>query len=110
MELCFFINIYTSLPLFFLLTYEKDAISSQDSAFIYGQIIPFDQLAPYEVYADDTYVCYEISPFLYTDLDDYLADFAAAHTEINLNEATAQQTKDTYQYYREHLPDLIYFR
>lgn len=101
---------FTDLPLFFLLTYEKDAISSQDYAFIYGQIIPFEQLAPYEVYADDTYVCYEISPFLYTDLSDYLADFAAAHTEINLNETTAQQAKDTYQYYREHLPDLIYFR
>ena len=99
-----------SLPLFFLLTYEKNAASAQDYAFIYGQIVPFDQLAPYEVYTDDTYVCYEISPFLYTDLDRYLQDFAKEHPEIDLDETTMEQTKQIYQYYRDNLPDLIYFK
>ena len=103
-------NTFTDLPLFFLLTYEKDAASAQDYAFIYGQIVPFDQLAPYEVYTDDTYVCYEISPFLYTDLDRYLQDFAKEHPEIDLDETTMEQTKQIYQYYRDNLPDLIYFK
>lgn len=101
---------FTDLPLFFLLTYEKDAISAQDYAFIYGQLIPFSQLAPYQIYADDTYVCYEISSFIYTDLDSYLQDFAKEHPEINLDETLTKQVKDTYQYYQENLPNLIYFQ
>ncbi|MCI8336341.1 MAG: hypothetical protein HFI72_04210 [Peptococcaceae bacterium] len=100
----------TMLPLFFLLTYEKEQIAHEHVyAFIYGQTIPFSQLTPYEVYSDETYVCYEISPFIYTDFNNYLQDFAGSHPEISLDETTTQQAKDTYQYYRENLPDLIYF-
>lgn len=101
----------TELPLLFLLTYEKDKITGEnDYAFVYGQIIPFTALESHQVYEDETYVCYEVSPFIYTDLDGYLQDFAKGNPTVRLDEDVKSRVEHIYNYYRENLPDLLYFQ
>lgn len=100
----------TDLPLFFLLCYEKDQTTDKNAyAFIYGQIIPFSQLEPYQVYENEGYVYYEVSPFIYTDLNTYLQDFAGQNPAIRLDEEVKKRVENIYQYYQENLPSLIYF-
>lgn len=100
----------TDLPLLFLFSYEKDKVNNDNAyAFIYGQLIPFSQLEPYQVYENEAYVYYEVSPFIYTDLDTYLQDFAGQNPTVRLDETVKKRVENIYQYYKENLPNLIYF-
>ena len=99
------------LPLLYLFTYEKASLTGQgDYAFIYGQLLSFEELAPYQVYEDEDYVCYEVSGLIYSDLEEYVRSFAAQNTDVRFDEQTWKRVENIYNYYRESLSELISYR
>lgn len=99
-----------SMPLFYLFTYEKSAITGpEDCAFLYGRLVPFAELEPYQVYEDEQYVCYEVSGLIYSDLLTYAEDFAAQNPDVLLDERTWTRLENIYRYYSEHLPELLFW-
>lgn len=98
------------LPLLYLLTYEKAAVTGEGKyAFIYGQLLSFGELEPYRVYEDDTYVCYEVSGLIYSDLESYTRSFAGQNPDVRFDGQVWARVENIYNYYREHLGELIAF-
>ena len=97
-----------AVPVMFFATYEISAIeSSEDCAFIHGQIVSFAELEPYKVYTDDFFVCYNVTHLFYTDLRSYVEEI------VSMNEATGidyyfdeqvyRRIENIYNYYQENL-------
>ena len=99
------------IPLLYIFTYEKSAISSgQDYAFLYGRLLSFAELEPYQVYEDDQYVCYEVSGLIYSDLGEHMESFASQHAgSIRFDEQVRARVENICAYYRENLPGLFYY-
>lgn len=99
---------FWAVPVMFFATYEISAIeSSEDCAFIHGQIVSFAELEPYKVYTDDFFVCYNVTHLFYTDLRSYVEEI------VSMNEATGidyyfdeqvyRRIENIYNYYQENL-------
>ena len=100
-----------ALPLFYVFTYEKSAISSDaDYAFIYGQLVRFADLEQYQVYEDAQHVCYEISALIYPDLDTYVQNFVTQNPDLRFNEQVLSRIQNIYAYYKENLCSLLSFK
>ncbi len=102
-EYAFEVGAYFSdrwLPLLYLVTYEKEAVTEDSYAFLYGQLHTFADLAQYKVYEDDKYICYEISPLIYSDLNAY-AEAHAAQLGAELTEQDRQRIENIYNYYTD---------
>ena len=99
---------FWSVPLLFFSTYEVSAIESDDDcAFIHGQIVSFGELAPYKVYEDEFFVCYDVTHLFYTDLRSYVESLvdvrAASDAEFYFDEQVYSRIENIYHYYRENL-------
>lgn len=97
-----------TLPLLFYGIYEVDANQSEeDCAFIHGRILSFGELAPYEVYRDEQYVCYDITHLFYTDLRTYVEDVMAYMDAMNakyyFDEQVYARIENIYSYFKENL-------
>lgn len=98
-----------ALPLVYLATYEKSAIATgEECAFIHGQIVSFHELAPYQVYEDDYFVCYNVTHLFYTDLRDYVENVVAMNEAGNykyyyFDEQVYTRIENVYNYYKENL-------
>lgn len=98
-----------TLPLVYLATYEKSAITTgEECAFIHGQIVSFHELAPYQVYEDDYFVCYNVTHLFYTDLRDYVENVVAMNEAGNykyyyFDEQVYTRIVNVYNYYKENL-------
>ena len=99
-----------SLPLFYIFTYEKSAIGPDSHAYIRGRLLSFGELEQYKVYESEDYVCYEVSPLFYSDLMEYAAGYAAWDTSVRWDETAEARVRAIYDYYKENLPDLLYFK
>lgn len=100
-----------ALPLFYIFTYEKSAISSDaDYAFIYGQLVRFTDLKQYQVYEDEQYVCYEISALIYSDLSEYVQTFVTQNSDLRFDEQVLARIETIHAYYKENLCSLISFK
>lgn len=99
-----------ALPLFYLLTYEKAAVCDEAYAFIYGQLVPFAELEKCKVYEDDRYVCYEVSPYIYSDLQTYWQGFAEGRVDAAGEAEAFARVEAIYDYFADHLPALFYDR
>lgn len=98
------------LPLFYILTYEKSSISSpQDNAFIYGQFLTFEELEDKKVYEDDKYVCYEVSSYIYSDLNLYIDEFVKQNPDIIYNKQIEERVINIYNYFNENLSSLFLY-
>lgn len=100
-----------SLPLLYFFTYEKDAIEDNSYAFLYGRLLSFADLEQYKAYEDDQYICYEVSPLIYSDLHTYAEAYAAGSGK-ELTEQDRQRIENIYNYYtdKESLADQFYYR
>ena len=99
------------LPLFCVFTYEKATLAAEDAyVFLHGQFLRPSELAPYQVYEDERYVCYEVSGLLYSDLDAYMERFAEQNPDMRLDDQVRGRVRAIYDYYREHMGDSIVFR
>ena len=100
------------MPLIYLFTYETPMTMEKDSyAFIYGQLLTFEELEAYMVYADEQYTVYEVTDLFYTDLDAYIDWFLTTRTDIYFDEQVGQRIRNIYNYYKEkeNLADAFYY-
>ena len=95
------------VPLLYFSAFETAAVSDETCAFIYGQIVEFDELEPYKVYEDGEYVCYNVTHLFYSDLDSYMEDIIeyrkATKQNYYYDEELASQLRTMYDYYTENL-------
>lgn len=99
---------FWSIPLMFFSTYEISAIeSTEDCAFIHGQIVSFGALEPYKVYEDDFFVCYNVTHLFYTDLRNYVEELVAMNqflgNEYYYDEQIYSRIENIFNYYQENL-------
>lgn len=98
-----------SIPIVYLATYEKSAVeSNEDCAFIHGQIVSFEELAPHLVYEDEYFVCYNVTHLFYTDLRDYVENIVAMNIAGNnkyhyFDEQVYTRIENISNYYIENL-------
>ena len=89
------------LPLIYLFIYEKSAMEVEDPyAFIYGQIITFEDMEQYIVYEDERYVIYEVTDLFYTDLDAYI-DYFVSTNDVYFDEQIRERVHNIYDYYKD---------
>ena len=101
----------TDLPLFYIFMYDKESIHAErDYAFIHGQTIRFSDLAQYKVYEDGQYICYEVSPLIYSDLTEYVQNFVSQNPDIRYDRQAQARVENIYRYYKEHLGSLLFTR
>lgn len=96
-----------AIPVIYLFFYEKADALPENYGYIRGQLIRFDQLEERKVYEDERYVCYDISSYIYTDLDEYIACTLSGCNAWPLDDDTLGELHETYAYLKEKLPELI---
>ena len=90
------------VPLLYFFTYNvNDIQSSEDYAFIHGQIMTFEQLEQYKVYEDDQYVCYEVTDLFYTDLRQHVESIISQRSDVYFDEQVWERVKNIYTYYKD---------
>lgn len=95
------------IPILYYATFERAAMNGvNDCAFIHGQMVPFEELAPYKVYENETHVCYNVTHLFYTDLRGYVDDIIEYRTATNqhwyMDDAEFARIQAVYDYYTEH--------
>lgn len=99
------------VPLIYILSYDKSMIQSNvDLAFIYGQLYSFTDLEKQKIYEDDQYICYEVSSLIYSDLMEYVESYATEVGNTRFDDQIRTRIQNIYNYYKENLPDLFYYR
>lgn len=90
-----------AIPLVYLAVYEVAAVQQEGVfAFLYGRILPFDQLEESRVYGDEQYVVYDVTDLYYTDLDTYIDTFVSGNG-VYFDESIRQRLHNIRDYYRE---------
>ena len=100
------------IPLIYIMTYDtKEIKSPQDYTLIRGRLMTFAALEPYKVFEDDRYVCYEVTDFFYSDLDQYVKDFVDTRGDVYFDETIRQRVQNIYTYYtdKEILREQLYY-
>lgn len=90
------------LPLIYLFVYEKaDLTVEKPYAFIYGQILTFEEMAQYQVFEDERYVVYEVTDLFYTDLDRYMEYFLSVESDVYFDEQICARVHHIYDYLKD---------
>ena len=90
------------VPLLYFFTYNvNDIQSSEDYAFIHGQIMTFEQMEQYKVYEDDQYVCYEVTELFYTDLRQHVESIISQRSDVYFDEQVWERVENIYTYYKD---------
>lgn len=101
-----------TIPLIYMFTYEVAAIREENTyAFIYGQLLPFEEMEQYKVYEDEQYAVFEVTDLFYTDLDTYIDYFLTIYPETWFDEQSRQRVYNMYNYFKdkENLGSLFYY-
>ena len=89
------------IPLLYFFAYNVDDIrSSEDLAFIHGQLMTFGELEQYKVYEDEQYVCYEVTDLFYTDLRQHTDSMVSQRSDIHFDEQVWERVENIYDYYK----------
>ncbi|MEA4931997.1 MAG: hypothetical protein VB071_00150, partial [Lawsonibacter sp.] len=90
------------VPLIYIFTYDvNDIKNSQDYAFIRGQLLTFEQMEQYKVYADSQYVCYEVTDLFYSDLRQHTESIISQRTDVYFDEQVWQKVQNIYHYFKD---------
>ena len=90
------------VPLLYFFTYNvNDIQSSEDYAFIHGQIMTFEQMEQYKVYEDDQYVCYDVTDLFYTDLRQHVESIISQRSDVYFDEQVWERVENIYTYYKD---------
>lgn len=100
----------SNLPLFYLFSYQKEAVTEESLFFVRGRLISAREAEECLVFEDEDYLCYDFSGLFYSDLGEHIEEFAAGNRELRWDEATRVRIENTYRYYRENLGRLVYRR
>lgn len=96
------------IPLIFAFAFDAKAIEDAEYAFVYGQLVSLRELENAKVYQDAHYAIYDITDYLYSDLDGYLDDLQSIRKDLKLDEQIRQKIHTLREYYRDNLEDLIF--
>lgn len=100
----------SAIPLVYTFVYEAEAVQNrEDYAFFYGQFHSFGELEDCKVYEDEYYAIYDVTDYLYTDLDAYIDYVQKIRDDLRIDEQTRQQIRDIYNYYKENMESQIYY-
>lgn len=99
-----------SVPMVFILSYERERISDDAYAFIHGRLITFEQLEQYKVYEGEGKVSYEVSAMIYDDPIEYVRAIDEQDGDTDLDEAAVEEFVTMREYYLDNLGELIYYR
>ena len=96
------------IPLIYVFTYEKNEIkTTQDYAFIRGQLMTFEQMEQYKIYEDEQYVCYDVSDLFYSDLRQYVESMVSQRSDVYFDEQVWERVQNIYNYYRDNMGSLL---
>ena len=101
-----------TIPLIYMFTYEVSAIRQDNTyAFIYGQLLSFEEMEQYKVYEDEQYAVFEVTDLFYTDLDAYIDYFLTIRPDTYFDEQSRQRVYNMYEYFKdpETLGSLFYY-
>ena len=90
------------IPLLYFFAYNvEDIHSSEDLAFIHGQLMTFGELEQYKVYEDEQYVCYEVTDLFYTNLRQHTESMVSQRSDIYFDEQVWERVENIYNYYKD---------
>ena len=99
------------IPLIYVFTYAKNEIkTTQDYAFIRGQLMTFEQMEQYKIYEDEQYVCYDVSDLFYSDLRQYVESMVSQRSDVYFDEQVLERVQNIYNYYRDNMGSLLGYR
>ena len=85
------------IPLFYLWIFAKSDIqSSDDYAFMRGNLLTFRQMEEYKVYEDTEYVIYEMHHLVYSDLRSYVEEMLIQNDSIYFDEEIWERIQSFY--------------
>lgn len=88
------------IPVAYYMAYAVSDIGSQeDCAFIHGQLVPFGELEQNMVYEDETYVCFDVTDYFYTDLRTH-TDNILLGQHYYMDEGIRQRIENITDFYR----------
>lgn len=98
-------NTSNAIPIKYFITYlRSDVEGGESNAFIYGQIVSFEELKEHLVYEDDMFFCYDVTHLFYTDLRSYVEAVVASDPEYYyFDEQSWKRIENLYNYYQENL-------
>lgn len=98
------------LPLFYVMVYDREETQKDDGcAFIHGQIVSFADLEARKVFADEKYVAYDVSDYVYGDWESYLQAFFRQNPDVVQNAQTLERIQNFYTYYQDHLQESVLY-
>lgn len=97
---------FAAVPLLHLFVYNQADVADGE-VFLRGRFYTEEELEPYLVCQDETYVCYEVSGLVYSDLNSYLETWAKQNPIAQWDEETKAQVLQLYGYFKENLSGLI---
>lgn len=90
------------LPLVYVAVYDrKDTLQPENHVFIRGHLMTFEEMETYKVYADENYVCYEVTDLFFSDLQQYVEAFRSQREDIYYDEQVWERIENFYTYYRD---------
>ena len=98
---------FDRIPVRYYFVYDADSVSRGNSAFVYGQLVSLEKLEEYRVFSDEHYCIYDITDYLYSDLEAYLDFLRNTRQDLTTDEKTLQKVRDISDYYRENISGLI---
>ena len=100
----------TTVPMLFVVSYERAAIRDDAYAFIHGRLITFAELEQYKVFEGEGKVSYEISSLIYDDSAEYVRAVDAQDGKTDFDENAVSEFEEMREYYLKNLPSLIGYR
>lgn len=96
------------LPLFYVMVYNREETQAEDAcAFVHGQMVSFEELEENKVFEDDKYAAYDVSSYIYGELEPYIEAFFRQNPDIAQNTQTQQRIQNFYAYYETHLSESV---
>ena len=103
-------NSNLTVPMVFVISYEREAIREDAYAFVHGQLLTFAEMERYKVYEGEGKVSYEISPLIFDDPVEYVRAVVAQNWNHELDDSSVDMFVSMYEYYREHMAELLHYR
>ena len=90
------------IPIFYLWIFAKSDInSSDDYAFIRGNLLTFREMEEFKVYEDDEYAIYEMHHLVYSDLRTYIEEMLIQNGSIYFDEEIWERIQRFYNRYND---------
>ena len=93
-----------------MFSYTNEIHTTQDYAFIRGQLLTFEQMEKYKIYEDEQYVCYDVSDLFYSDLRQYVESMVSQRSDVYFDELVWERVQNIYTYYRDNMGTLLGYR